>query len=116
MLWVRFNWKEGKKEEEEGGSGAHMVTKKGEKKKKKKKETDNYSLRISFWGYLDASSGYFEKKRTKAARNASISRLLHAKRQTIMRCLPEFLMRRKFLMYRSTLSCEERFFFFFSVR
>lgn len=32
-----------------------------------------------------------------------------------MRLLPEFLMRRKFLMYRSTLSYEERF-FFFSVR
>lgn len=35
-----------------------------------------------------------------------------------MRLLPEFLIRRKFLMYRSTLSYEERFFifFFFSVR
>lgn len=33
-----------------------------------------------------------------------------------MRLLPEFLMRRKFLMYRSTLSYEERFFIFFSVR
>lgn len=94
-----------------------MVNEKTEKKgKKKKKKTDNYSLRISSWGYLDASSGYFEKKRTKSTRNAPISRLLDAKRQTIMRLLPEFLMRRKFLMYRSTLSYEERFFFFFSVR
>lgn len=90
-----------------------MVKEKGEKKEKKK--SDNYSLRISSWGYLDAFSGYFEKKRTKSARNAPISRLLHAKRQRIMRLLPEFLMRCKFLMYRSTLSCEERF-FFFSVR
>lgn len=81
-----------------------MVTKRG-----KKEKTDNYSLRISSWGYLDASSGYFEKKRTKSTRNAPISRLLDAKRQTIMRLLPEFLIRRKFLMYRSTLSHEERF-------
>lgn len=106
--------------EERGGGGrkrgTHGKGKKIRKKKKKKKRKQtiiHFAFRLG--GISMLLQGTLKRKGQKPPEMPLFLACFMPKRQRIMRLLPEFLIRRKFLMYRSTLSYEERF-FFFSVR